>query len=281
MTTQEALAILHKTQDGIPFDALDFLYRQPTGKELEEKIIFHLEHAYDEALMLKKNGQFSNLPLWYAILAEAHATRKMADAVVKLFTTPDAPDWDILNEQGLYLVGLLAEKFPEVIDTFLDAIAKEVKEEHETPYLFLYECLAFADHKHAEKVSALLKDKKTKWRELLAVQAAEAGMTECEPALQDFYKEYEQHTQTGTEDNRIRVEIAYALEVLKKGKKQPNSYYLQRGNWKNHYQQLAPLFETEKPMLAGITSNVGRNDLCPCGSGKKYKHCCMKKIQGN
>ena len=23
-------------------------------------------------------------------------------------------------------------------------------------------------------------------------------------------------------------------------------------------------------------SNVGRNDKCPCGSGKKYKNCCMK-----
>ncbi|MDU4959279.1 MAG: preprotein translocase subunit SecA [Sporomusaceae bacterium] len=23
-------------------------------------------------------------------------------------------------------------------------------------------------------------------------------------------------------------------------------------------------------------SNIGRNDLCPCGSGKKYKHCCGK-----
>jgi len=21
---------------------------------------------------------------------------------------------------------------------------------------------------------------------------------------------------------------------------------------------------------------VGRNDLCPCGSGKKYKNCCLK-----
>lgn len=21
---------------------------------------------------------------------------------------------------------------------------------------------------------------------------------------------------------------------------------------------------------------VGRNDLCPCGSGKKYKHCCLQ-----
>ena len=25
---------------------------------------------------------------------------------------------------------------------------------------------------------------------------------------------------------------------------------------------------------------VGRNDPCPCGSGKKYKHCCLLKEGG-
>jgi preprotein translocase subunit SecA len=25
---------------------------------------------------------------------------------------------------------------------------------------------------------------------------------------------------------------------------------------------------------------VGRNDPCPCGSGKKYKHCCGRKTAG-
>jgi preprotein translocase subunit SecA len=29
-----------------------------------------------------------------------------------------------------------------------------------------------------------------------------------------------------------------------------------------------------KPMRSG--PKVGRNDPCPCGSGKKYKHCCGK-----
>ncbi|MFN7843104.1 MAG: SEC-C metal-binding domain-containing protein [Pirellula sp.] len=24
-------------------------------------------------------------------------------------------------------------------------------------------------------------------------------------------------------------------------------------------------------------SRVGRNDPCPCGSGKKYKNCCMRQ----
>lgn len=23
---------------------------------------------------------------------------------------------------------------------------------------------------------------------------------------------------------------------------------------------------------------IGRNDLCPCGSGKKYKKCCLQKL---
>jgi len=25
--------------------------------------------------------------------------------------------------------------------------------------------------------------------------------------------------------------------------------------------------------------NPGRNDPCPCGTGKKYKHCCMGKVE--
>ncbi len=28
-----------------------------------------------------------------------------------------------------------------------------------------------------------------------------------------------------------------------------------------------------------MTTKVGRNKLCPCGSGKKYKKCCMAKDQ--
>ena len=25
---------------------------------------------------------------------------------------------------------------------------------------------------------------------------------------------------------------------------------------------------------------VGRNDPCPCGSGRKYKHCCLRRGDG-
>jgi SEC-C motif-containing protein len=31
------------------------------------------------------------------------------------------------------------------------------------------------------------------------------------------------------------------------------------------------------PAPAKAAAKVGRNDPCPCGSGKKYKHCCLAK----
>ena len=34
-----------------------------------------------------------------------------------------------------------------------------------------------------------------------------------------------------------------------------------------------PTLEGPKPIMAD--PKVGRNDPCPCGSGKKYKKCCM------
>ncbi|MFT4590249.1 MAG: hypothetical protein ACI8QF_004376, partial [Limisphaerales bacterium] len=30
-----------------------------------------------------------------------------------------------------------------------------------------------------------------------------------------------------------------------------------------------------------VWEDVGRNDTCPCGSGKKYKKCCMSRREGN
>ena len=42
------------------------------------------------------------------------------------------------------------------------------------------------------------------------------------------------------------------------------------------------IFETkkdEKSNVIELKTKIGRNDLCYCGSGKKYKKCCMKKDQ--
>ncbi|UKI42425.1 MAG: SEC-C domain-containing protein [Candidatus Melainabacteria bacterium] len=36
------------------------------------------------------------------------------------------------------------------------------------------------------------------------------------------------------------------------------------------------LAQQQKMKLQNSYKEVGRNDLCPCGSGKKYKNCCLK-----
>ena len=35
--------------------------------------------------------------------------------------------------------------------------------------------------------------------------------------------------------------------------------------------------EQKKSGTVRVGKKIGRNDPCPCGSGKKYKHCCMNK----
>ncbi len=40
------------------------------------------------------------------------------------------------------------------------------------------------------------------------------------------------------------------------------------------------VYEDDTPYVRK-EKKIGRNAPCPCGSGKKYKHCCMKKKEGN
>jgi preprotein translocase subunit SecA len=38
-------------------------------------------------------------------------------------------------------------------------------------------------------------------------------------------------------------------------------------------QRLARIAAASAASAAGAGPSIGRNDPCPCGSGKKYKHC--------
>ncbi|MCX6383069.1 MAG: SEC-C metal-binding domain-containing protein [Actinobacteria bacterium] len=54
-------------------------------------------------------------------------------------------------------------------------------------------------------------------------------------------------------------------------------YYEYKGNLRFAYNKFLQRFRLFKRCcLIGIKiiPKVGRNDLCPCGSGKKYKKCC-------
>ena len=59
------------------------------------------------------------------------------------------------------------------------------------------------------------------------------------------------------------------LSVEKKPKQAPAAGQSKR---------LAGQGPAHKPVT--VQKKVGRNDPCPCGSGKKYKNCCMNRDQG-
>jgi uncharacterized protein YecA (UPF0149 family) len=41
---------------------------------------------------------------------------------------------------------------------------------------------------------------------------------------------------------------------------------------RNHFKEMA-IPPTNKQMLR-VPPKIGRNEICPCGSGKKFKNCC-------
>ena len=43
------------------------------------------------------------------------------------------------------------------------------------------------------------------------------------------------------------------------------------------FSEVFDVISTPKQQESVSTQKVGRNEPCPCGSGKKYKNCCMLK----
>lgn len=55
-----------------------------------------------------------------------------------------------------------------------------------------------------------------------------------------------------------------------------NNVTSSKGNHENAFPQI-PESSTPKIKQVESSSKIGRNDPCPCGSGKKYKKCCLNK----
>lgn len=49
ITFTDAISTLDTQKEGIPWDAIRFLYSLPPSAELKEKIIYALTHAYDDS----------------------------------------------------------------------------------------------------------------------------------------------------------------------------------------------------------------------------------------
>ena len=86
--------------------------------------------------------------------------------------------------------------------------------------------------------------------------------------------------------DEIRFSIASLLVLVRISTEEPSSRTSNRRipQGSAHHSSMGSFHQSSSPMGSGskpenvqvvrTAPKVGRNDPCPCGSGKKYKHCC-------
>ena len=81
------------------------------------------------------------------------------------------------------------------------------------------------------------------------------------------------------DDTQINLDIDY--EKLYYNMRDAKAKWLfNLSSWKNvlDENQTAQIAREYREANIAHSNKVGRNDPCPCGSGKKYKNCCGKKV---
>ena len=81
------------------------------------------------------------------------------------------------------------------------------------------------------------------------------------------------------DDTQIDLDIDYE-KLYYNMRDAKASWLFKLSSWKNvlDENQTAQIAREYREANIAHSNKVGRNDPCPCGSGKKYKNCCGKKV---
>ena len=105
-------------------------------------------------------------------------------------------------------------------------------------------------------------------------------MTGFLDGINESLKGYE--NQIETMDENTVVSLAFDKEKLYKNMVAAKADWLyELPQWKEIYseEELKKLYKEQKESTTiRKEKKIGRNDPCPCGSGKKYKKCCGKNL---
>ncbi len=180
---------------------------------------------------------------------------------------------ELLNQFGMDLksigVDVLDLSHDQLLDTMIEKILQRYEEKEQ---LFGVETLRWLErHILLDIVDAQWKD------HLLTLDHLKEGIGLRGYAQKDPLVEFKKEAFTLFEDmmDRIDTEAARFLFLMQPARPQEEAKQIeqrQRRQQQNLQFQAGPAQqEAPKPVRAG--AKVGRNDPCPCGSGKKYKKC--------
>jgi hypothetical protein len=303
-----ATQVLNKCIKGIPFAAIEYLH-DDISPESTSVIVEALKNFSDHQYCWE---DCISTPIWYALAAEGHLCKELIDPVIGFYGNDNENATDWLYDQGQYLIGKLAQKYPDItVQKVLAAMEKDAEGKSEHATYFLFDVFDFCNiDKYKDRLIALLKRDDISWHDTLASAIAHLQIKEGLPVLKEQLKRLEvKKPEKGSWDNQHMIEIEEAIEQLEKGEDlYPDidmPLCLKRGTtWREEFANAeenfydneyfsednfdleAPdYFHPDPELLRELNykqpiikkDKPGRNDPCPCGSGKKYKKCCIDK----
>lgn len=255
----KAVESAQKRVEGNNFDARKRLLQYDDVLRQQREVIYKERHDVLESENMRE-------------LVEAMIQESLEN-IVAVHTQGDEKDWNLkaiedyaqanLLDEGVITAGDLQGKTSEEIVSFIyDAVMQSYneKEEQMTPERM----------REFEKV-ILLRSIDTKWIDHIdAMDQLRQGIHLRAYGQTDPLREYEQEGFAMFEDmmTAVREDVTkYALKAQIRNNLEREE--VAKGQAVNPKEEEAP----KKKQPIRKADNIGRNDPCPCGSGKKYKNC--------
>jgi preprotein translocase subunit SecA len=183
---------------------------------------------------------------------------------------------EALNQFGLDLRAAGVNPAEQNHDELVDALAEAVKKRYEEKEkLFGAEMMRWLERR------VILDVVDTQWKDhLLTLDHLKEGIGLRGYGQKDPLVEFKKEAFTLFEDMmaRIDTETVRYLFLVQPARPEDEAREIERRQRRQQqelqYQTGPAQAEAPRPVRAG--AKIGRNDPCPCGSGKKYKKCCGK-----
>jgi hypothetical protein len=155
--------------------------------------------------------------------------------------------------RGLFLI---SEKYPNARDKSIQALKDAISSENNdiARSCFMYDLVHFKDHDSLPFIEFYFKN-----------DMIDDGLMSMEDVFEYYYG-------NGSELNSLGNILAKdSLDIFKDI---PDNFYRNDNQGKYITSTKSNQYQSTSNKLP--KKEVGRNDPCPCGSGKKYKKCCLK-----
>ncbi|HSF49181.1 MAG TPA: DUF1186 domain-containing protein [Nitrososphaeraceae archaeon] len=155
---------------------------------------------------------------------------------------------------------LISEKYPDTREKSIKALRDAISFENDevARSCFMYELVHFKDHDSLPFIEFYFKNDM---------------INDGWMILDDVYQYY---YESGSDSNSS-LGNTMAKDSLDIFKDSPDNFY-RNSNTGKYLPSTKSNNDYQPPSKKILKKEVGRNDPCPCGSGKKYKKCCLKIV---